>query len=264
MVLGKNAFTGSMYGGTDIYTVEPEAGVSLSEKLSRSIARMPADIIQESAREIGERYRNLPTSINGNDGARVIGEDGNIYIKRGDRLENADLSGHDIEKVKGMLEIRDAARSVLDKQLKDRPDSELEEAQKLLNRKYDEYVTTHGPLSAPKNSDLMEDDPDGPFLKALEHNDVFKKDKRKLTESDNALIKMLKGKTPLKSDDLNKIKMPIFTSRVVHGYGDKPVTTDVDAITVVKNEAGRLDFHHIAAILGKRKMTLSRASLQRD
>jgi N12 class adenine-specific DNA methylase len=250
MVLGKNAFSGSMYGG-DEYTVESEPGVSLSEKLSRSVDRLPADIIQESKHDLGERFKALPSAINVNEGARVIGEDGKIYIKRQDQLENADLSEADIAKVKGMLAVRDAARAVLEKQLKDRPDDELKQAQVTLNAAYDKYITAHGPLSAPKNAELMVDDPDGPFLKALEHNDVFKKDKKKLTEADQALIKLLQGKIDLKSGDIEKIKMPIFSKRVVHGYGDRPVTTDIDAKTVVQNEVGRLDFIRMAAMLGK-------------
>ena len=250
MVLGKHSISGSQYHG-DEYSVEPDNTTPLSFQLDKAVKRLPQNIIVDRPYDEAPRYAAMPTGINASEQSRVIGTDGHIYIKRGDKLVNADMSAANEAKVKSMLAIRDAAHKVLDTESQDKPDSELSAAQKQLNELYDSYVTANGPLGAPANSELLDKDPDAPFLKALETNLPAGKDKKTLNEPEQHLNRLLEGKEKVTAKDIPKLKTPFFSERVIHGLGEKAVSTDIDADTVVKNEVGRLDIKRIAALLGR-------------
>jgi N12 class adenine-specific DNA methylase len=72
------------------------------------------------------------------------------------------------ERIKGLLRVRDAARAYLDAQSRDGAGSELENARDFLNQAYDRFVARHGPINSRANQLALADDPDLPFLCALE------------------------------------------------------------------------------------------------
>ena len=71
------------------------------------------------------------------EGAHVVGEDGQVYVRRQGEMQNAGLSPGDQGRVRQMLTIRDAARRVLRVQLDEQPAEDLTVAQKALNDAYD-------------------------------------------------------------------------------------------------------------------------------
>ncbi len=253
MVLGTPSGNGSMNQrgwNQGEYTVEPN-GIPLSQQLNKAVSTMPSNIITEAPRrELRRRVYDKATE-NIHEGSRVIGEDGNVYIKRSGALETANLTDAEEARVKSMLAIRDDAKAVVDIQVRNGSDEELKQRQDKLHDDYKKYVTAYGALSAPANADLLAGDSDAPFLRALENNAVLRKSKNELTEDDARLIKVLSGKLPTQETDLEKVQMPIFKKRIIHGLGDKPINTFADAESVVKNEVGRLDFGIMAEKLGK-------------
>ena len=64
---------------------------------------------------------------------------------------------------------------MVDLQVGNGSDEELKKLQADLDDKYREFVKANGPLSTPINHDLMDKDPDAPFLRALENNSVYQK-----------------------------------------------------------------------------------------
>ena len=149
------------------------------------------------------------------EGRHVIGEDGMVYVKQGGSLQSANLTHAEEERVKAMMAIRDASKAVVDLQVGNGNDAELEKLQADLDDKYRKFVKSNGPLSTPINHDLMDKDPDAPFLRALEDNSVYKKDKKDLNEADQYLMKVLEGKLPVKDEDFAKIQMPVFNQRII-------------------------------------------------
>jgi|GEM_PF-1483724 len=253
MVLGKPSGNGSMnprnYNEGE-YTVEPKG--DLVPQLDAAINHLPKNIITEAPRrELTRRVYGSEAAIGGREGSQVIGEDGNVYIKRGGGLESANLIAVEETKVKQMMAIRDAAKAVVDIQVRNGTDAELKSRQDTLNDLYRKYVLDNGPLTAPDNADLMDKDPDMPFLKALESDAVFKKAQKDLTDEDRRLMKVLKGTKPLVESDIPRIQMPVFRQRIIHGLGEVPVNDYADAESVVKNETGRMDFRLMAEKLGK-------------
>ncbi|MFH0766366.1 MAG: hypothetical protein V2A61_08100 [Calditrichota bacterium] len=138
-----------------------------------------------------------------------------------------------------MLLIRDSARTALSAQVREGTDEEIEAEQKHLNAVYEKFTTENGALNSRRNAELMRDDPDGPFLRALE-----KWDKKKTP-------KEIQTATTLSMDDLNSLKMDLFTKRTVKGMKTQKVNNESDASVVSLNETGRLDFNRMGELLGK-------------
>ena len=133
---------------------------------------MPHDIVTNAPRQA------MPKRVYGQSGAairegtRTIGEDGRVYVQHGNTQESANLTATEEAKVKDMMAIRDAAKKVVDIQVHDQPESVLKPALDDLNSKYKAYVLANGTLTSAANADLMDRDPDAPFLKALENTSV--------------------------------------------------------------------------------------------
>jgi len=233
MVLGKHSASSGMYRG-DSYNVTPSG-----KHIAGVMNRIPQDILTEAPiRETKPRYAMMPSAINASQGARLIGEDGEIYVKRGETIEKVDLSFDDQNRVKSMLAIRDKARKVVAIQLQSGTDTEISAAQSDLNNVYDQYVIANGPLNSNRNKALMKDDPDGLFLLALEKDDKEYPSKE------------LRNLATLSKEKAKNIKMPIFSQRTIRGMKTQTVNTDTDAIAVCLNEKGRLDFDRMAELLG--------------
>ena len=256
MVLGKPSANGTMnprrrYDEGE-YTVEPPVSVSLGELLNRAVTKLPGDVVTEAPPNMRRDLKMKFQSGQGVDeGRHVIGEDGLVYVKQGGSLQTANLTKAEEARVKAMIAIRDISKAVVDVQVNNGSDEELEKLQADLNKNYREFVKANGPLSTPINKELMDKDPDAPFLRALENNAVFKKEKKDLKEEDTYLIKVLQGKLPVQDADFEKIQMPVFKQRVIHGLGEQSVASFADAESVVKNEVGSLDFRMMGDKLGK-------------
>ena len=116
------------------------------------------------------------------EGTRTIGEDGRIYVQHGETQESANLTATEESKVKDMMAIRDAAKKVVDIQVHDQPESVLTPALESLRSKYKAYVLANGTLTSAANAELMDKDPDAPFLKALENTSVLSANKKEISE----------------------------------------------------------------------------------
>lgn len=251
MVLGKHSLTGSMYG-RDSYSVEPDTTRPVSTALPQALDRLPADVFVDSPYEAAQYAGgSLPASGGARENSRVADKKGHVFITKNGRLINANLISADEKKIGSMLEIRDAARRVVNLQLDDESSEDIAKAQAELDKIYRKYVLEHGVLSNPENVDLLKDDPDQPFLSALENKQSLQVERDKRTDKDRRIIRIYGGKEKLNAGDLKDIQMPIFQERVLKGMKRKAsVTTEEDAESVARNETGRLDFVRMAELLG--------------
>jgi len=249
MVMGKQTSGGTMYRGGE-YTVEDD-GRPLAGSINNAMTRLPQDIIQDAPRRDVARAISLPSAINAHEGSRIIDDDGHIRIKRGGTLVDADLSMVDEGRVRDVLKVRDAARKVLEVQLRDGLADELATAQSILNTTYDEYTSKYGALNSQHNVELLQGDPDGPFLRALEDWDSDSK------SADSQPSKKFKKAATLTNAEAESLKMPVFNERVIHGLKKlRSVSDESGAMAVVLNESGRLDFARMGELLGQNPDTV--------
>lgn len=274
MVLGTHSAAGSMYRGEGEYTLELAEAGTLIPRLQQAVQQLPRDVLtDEPTIDATPRVATLPSALNVHDGTYVIDDSGNLLIKEGGNLNPANLSPADTQRAIAMMGVRDAARVVLATQLRESPTEEVENAQRNLTKAYDDYVRDNGPLNTVQNVRLMGNDPDGPFLRALEQWDTLAEKKlrnpqemERLTPEQIALLKMqvqLKNATSLPDDTVGLFKMPIFTKRVVRGLGDRAADSPSDAVAISLNEKARLDFDRMGILLNKDPDTV-RADMAKD
>jgi N12 class adenine-specific DNA methylase len=242
MVLGDHSAKGRMRH-YDEYTVEAKPGVNLIDSLNQATSRLPQGVLNELP-PLPPRSISADSAVNVKENSRVIDKDGTVRIKRNGMLEKADYNANEAERVTQILKVRDAARKTLEVQLREGTDSEIAEAQKELNREYQEFTGKYGALRNKANADLMKGDPDGPFIMALEKGLPAKKEDK---ASWQALIKA----KSLNLEQQAKLKMGIFSGRTVKGLGFQIIKDVSDAMAVAYNETGRLDFDRMGQLLGK-------------
>ncbi len=149
---------------------------------------------------------------------------GKIVIRCGNRFEPTSLSALETMRVRGLMQIRDAVRSVFATQLADAPEERIIEARQHLNRVYDQFVNRHGCITSRENLRAFTGDPDHPLLLSLEHYDAEK---------------------------MSATKTVIFERRTLERY--KPVEhveTASEALAISLNETGGIHWERMASLTG--------------
>lgn len=104
-----------------------------------------------------------------NFGMVLIG--GEVYQRVDSRMIKQKFTGRSLERVKGMIAIRNQARKVIQMQIAECTDEELEPEQEKLNLFYDQFVEEFGPLTKPVNLRLFREDAEASLLTSLEYTD---------------------------------------------------------------------------------------------
>jgi len=176
-ILGRLAYSGSMYRANEL-TVEG-TGVNLERAIRDKLSAMTLPESMQAQRDAAAaKLRSAdelaPAPEKLKEYALTIGEDGTVQQKVGDQLVPVKTPKNAVRKVKGMIAVRDAARSLLHKQLDpDASDADLASARDALNKAYDRFVKRYGPISnIRKTGKWFKEDPDFPLLLSLEKYDA--------------------------------------------------------------------------------------------
>ncbi len=224
MMLGEMALQGTMYGPEKskvlLGEMSPQALESAAKKMQAGVYET---YVPESKSFDANPIHELPNAGEIKNGGFGL-KDGNVILRSGDTYSTANLSAPAAERVKGMMGVRDAVRSVFRTQLQDAPKAAINSARTVLNRQYDAFVKKHGPLNSPENIKAFFGDPDAPLLSSLE-------DYNRETNT---------GK-----------KRPVFNQRTIEKY--KPVEKvekPSEALAVSLAESGRVDWMRMQELTG--------------
>ena len=161
-----------------------------------------------------------------------IVHEGRVVQRRGNTLHSAELEGRKLERMLGMIAIREAVQAVFQTQIQTASEEALVAAQQELNQTYDQFVKSHGYLNQPANKLVFRDDPDYPLLLALENYD---------------------GETKKAS------KAAIFRERVIQLHQEKTEAENArEALLYSLNERGRVDLPYMAQLVGKNEAEVTR------
>lgn len=94
--------------------------------------------------------------------------DGKIYYRENSRMNPVDVSATAESRIKGMIAIRDCARSLIEYQTEDYPDADIKAEQEKLNRLYDDFSKKYGLISARANNSAFNSDSSYCLLASLE------------------------------------------------------------------------------------------------
>jgi N12 class adenine-specific DNA methylase len=222
MMLGTMTLEGTMYRGA-----EPTlAGTLTPELLNKAVNALPKGAYVP--KDLGRGPPPLATldaeAFTGiKDGAYAM-RDGALVMRSGDSFETASLSPTAVDRVRGMMAVRDAVRLVFKTQLEDAPEQRIVEARKLLNTLYDSFTHKYGPLSSRENIRAFAGDPDQPLLLSLENYDAEAK---------------------------RATKTAIFERRTLERYKPKDhVESAPEALAISLNETGAIDWQRMGALTG--------------
>ncbi|MCP4665843.1 MAG: N-6 DNA methylase, partial [Deltaproteobacteria bacterium] len=149
------------------------------------------------------------------------------------------LEGKRLDRLKGMLKIRDTVRQLIREEISD--GLNIETLRRKLNSQYDLFQKNYGYISAPGNQQVMKDDPtDYPLLRSLED------------DYDKGLspgVAKKTGETPRKK---SAKKAAIFRERLRHPYHAPIKAADAkEALAISLREDGVVDMDRIVSLSGK-------------
>ena len=231
LVLGKLNITTNQYGKE--LEVKEKIYSNLKDDLNRAIKTVcPANIYKELEKPI-ELNKNTINTIPADYDVKnytftVINN--KIYQRVDDVMVEQKQEGVTAERIKGMIQIRDTLKQLIDVQLLNNNDSEMIVFQAKLNKLYDNYVAKYGYLTSRGNKLAFEDDIDYPLLTALEDIDEETKE-----------IK----------------KSGIFFTRTISPYKEiTEVETSKEALMVSLSQKGKIDIEYMMNLCDKDYDTL--------
>ena len=222
MVLGTPSAESTQYGRQD-YTVAPIEGADLSELLHEAVQNIHGEYTERDVEE-AENTDILPADPDVRNYSFAL-VDGEVYYREGGIIVRQDVSAAMTERIKGLMELRDCTRRLIQLQTEDASDGEIAAEQRRLNTLYDAYTAKHGLISSRENKRAFSDDSSYYLLCSLE-----------ILEED--------GKLERKAD--------MFTRRTIQPH--RPVEhteTAAEALAVSLNELGRVDMEYMSRLCGR-------------
>ena len=222
MVLGTPTAESTQYGRQD-YTVAPIEGADLSELLREAVQNIHGEYTEREMEE-AENTDILPADPDVRNYSFAL-VDGEVYYREGGIMVRQDVSAAMTERIKGLMELRDCTRRLIQLQTEDASDAEIAAEQRRLNTLYDVYTAKHGLISSRENKRAFSDDSSYYLLCSLE-----------ILDED--------GKLERKAD--------MFTRRTIQPH--RPVEhteTAAEALAVSLNELGRVDIAYMSRLCGR-------------
>ena len=231
MVLGEIKMESTRFG-----TFEPvckaRKDIPLSELLSNAVQRINGEIpeLDNEVDEISdEQELSVPADPNVRNFSFTL-VDGRVYFRENDRMQLASVSMTAENRIKGLIQIRDCVRKLIEYQTEDYPEEMIRTEQENLNRLYDVYTAKYGLINSRGNYLAFASDESYFLLCSLEVLD----------------------------DEGNfKRKADMFTKRTIKPHREiTSVETASEALALSIGEKARVDLPYMEQLTGKTQAEL--------
>ena len=231
MVLGEIKMESTRFG-----TFEPvckaRKDIPLSELLSNAVQRINGEIpeLDNGVDEISdEQELSVPADPNVRNFSFTL-VDGRVYFRENDRMQPASVSMTAENRIKGLIQIRDCVRKLIEYQTDDYPEEMKRTEQENLNRLYDVYTAKYGLINSRGNYLAFASDESYFLLCSLEVLD----------------------------DEGNfKRKADMFTKRTIKPHREvTSVETASEALALSIGEKARVDLPYMEQLTGKTQAEL--------
>ena len=228
MVLGEMKMVSGPFGPTP--TCEPYPEQPLEALLAEAVQNVHGEI---TAYDREEELEGEDHSIEADPAVRNFSYtlvNGQIYYRENSRMNPVDVSKTAESRIRGMIELRDCVRTLLEYQTEDYPDEEIQAQQAKLNTLYDAFTRKYGLINSRGNAIAFDQDSSYFLLCSLE-----------ILDEDRNL----------------KRKADLFTKRTIRSH--KPaekVDTAVEALALSIGEKARVDMEYMGKLTGKEEETL--------
>ncbi len=224
MILGTMGTEPTQYGRPDS-TCKPYEGIELKTLLDEAKEKITGEITEYEIGDIEEREETmLPADPSVKNFSYTI-IDGKVYFRENSVMAEQDLPITTISRIKGMIELRDCVRDLIDLQTEDYPEENIKIAQAKLNRMYDNYVKKYGIINSRGNRLAFEADSSYYLLCSLE-----------VMDSEGRFVR----------------KADMFSKRTIKAYKEiTSVDTANEALIVSLSEKASVDLEYMSKLTNK-------------
>ena len=197
---------------------------TLEEQLDIAVQNINGEITEYTIEDVEENEVNyIPADPNVRNYSYTV-VDGTIYYRENSVMREVETSETGKNRIKGMIEIRDCVKNLLEMQTNNYPDYDIEKEQHRLNEIYDKFVKKYGYINSRGNSTAFSDDSSYFLICSLE---VFK------------------------NDEFER-KADIFTKRTIQLHIAKThADTSIEAYGISIGEKAKIDMPFMCQLTGK-------------
>ena len=240
MILGTMVWGKKMYSNDLETRCLPVEDADLGSQLATAIQHLDQPDTQLLSTDTAELPEIVIPSVEEAEPVRSFSyteQDGVLYYKNATELEPVSEAATTMERIRGMISIRDITRSLIDLQMRGGTDAEIQELQADLNDAYDTFTAKYGLLCSTANKRAFEQDSSYCLLRSLE-----------IIDEDT-------GKLERKAD--------MFTKRTINReIVIDHVDTASEALAVSIGERACVDLPFMASLLGREDTESIVAELQ--
>ena len=223
MILGDMVMESTRFGPDS--ACKAREGEDLSEQLANAIQFLQAEIKPYELEELDEEEdRSIPADPTVKNFSYTIA-DGQVYYRENSLMHPVEVSVTAENRIRGMIELRECVRRLIEYQTEGYPDEEIAAEQQKLNALYDSFTAKYGLLNSRGNKLAFSEDSSYCLLCSLEV----------LDEQGNL-----------------KRKADMFTRRTIRPHvAVTSVDTASEALAVSISEKARVDMDYMAELSGK-------------
>lgn len=170
MILGRQTSESTQYGRQD-FTVTPIEGLELADQLHDAVKYIHGKYQEAELPELGDDEtvsKSIPADPNVKNYSYAV-VDGEVYFRENSVMVKPDLNATAMERVKGLVELRDCVHELIDLQLDEyASDSDIKVKQEELNTLYDGFSDKYGLINDRGNRLAFSDDSSYYLLCSLE------------------------------------------------------------------------------------------------
>ena len=230
MIMGQMVMESARFGESS--ACKMIEGSDLDYMLSNAISNIQAEIEEYDLDELIEDEENsIPADPTVKNYSYTV-IDNKVYYRENSRMFEKDLPETKLNRIKGMVEIRESVRKLIELQVEDGADSEIKLEQERLNSIYDNFVKKYGIINSRGNNQAFSEDSSYYLLCSLE-----------ILDSKGNFIK----------------KADMFSKRTIKAKKEiTKVDTANEALIVSLTEKARIDMEFMQSITDKTEEELVR------
>ena len=166
MILGDMKIVSGRFG--EETTCVPYENADLESLLDEAVSNIHGEIAEyETEENIEEEDNSIPADPNVRNFSYTVLDDV-IYFRENSRMSPVEVSATAENRIKGLIEIRNSVRTLLDLQTEDYPDSDIKAEQERLNKLYDGFTKKYGLINSRANTMAFSQDSSYSLLSSLE------------------------------------------------------------------------------------------------
>lgn len=194
MILGNMEMISTRFGYDSACISDDE---NLGDKLERAISNIHAEVKEYELDDIGEEDNSIEADLTVRNFSYTLIDD-KIYFRENSRMYPQELAMTTENRVKGLIEIRDCVRTLLEYQTEDYPDEDIKREQVKLNQLYDRFTKKYGLINSRGNNSAFSNDSSYYLLCSLE---ILDENGNLARKADMFTKRTIKPKTEITSVD---------------------------------------------------------------